>query len=178
MQPELVVNNNLFVAVQAIARPMYSNPPLHGALLVSQILKDNQLKQQWYKVSMLCLSLIKLCSIPIRPCCDPRVGSLPSIICLSPVPDQQSDGTVQHSAHCAHSSHAKHVLLVSCRPAAAIEDAVVGPHTTVLWCHDGITKHRGLWCHSSSDCACRTNLHHFQLPSLCATYQGLKVLVC
>lgn len=38
-------------ASQAIARPMYSNPPLHGALLVSTILKDNELKQQWYKVS-------------------------------------------------------------------------------------------------------------------------------
>jgi aspartate/tyrosine/aromatic aminotransferase len=37
--------------MQAIARPMYSNPPLHGALLVSQILKDAELKQQWYKVS-------------------------------------------------------------------------------------------------------------------------------
>lgn len=37
--------------MQAIARPMYSNPPLHGALLVSQILKDPELKQQWYKVS-------------------------------------------------------------------------------------------------------------------------------
>ncbi len=36
--------------MQAIARPMYSNPPLHGALLVSQILKDAELKQQWYKV--------------------------------------------------------------------------------------------------------------------------------
>ncbi|PNG99580.1 Aspartate aminotransferase, mitochondrial, partial [Tetrabaena socialis] len=31
-----------------IARPMYSNPPLHGALLVTKILQDPQLKQQWY----------------------------------------------------------------------------------------------------------------------------------
>lgn len=31
----------------------YSNPPLHGALLVSQILHDKDLKQQWYKVGVL-----------------------------------------------------------------------------------------------------------------------------
>ena len=37
--------------MQAIARPMYSNPPLHGALLVSEILKDKELKQKWYQVS-------------------------------------------------------------------------------------------------------------------------------
>lgn len=35
--------------MKAIARPMYSNPPLHGALLVSEILKDKELKQKWYK---------------------------------------------------------------------------------------------------------------------------------
>lgn len=35
--------------VKAIARAMYSNPPLHGALLVSTILGDDKLKQQWYK---------------------------------------------------------------------------------------------------------------------------------
>lgn len=32
--------------LQAIARPMYSNPPLHGALLVKEILGDAALKQQ------------------------------------------------------------------------------------------------------------------------------------
>lgn len=37
--------------MKAIARPMYSNPPLHGALLVSLILHDAGLKQQWYQVS-------------------------------------------------------------------------------------------------------------------------------
>ena len=36
---------------QKIARAIYSNPPLHGALLVSTILNDEKLKQQWYKVS-------------------------------------------------------------------------------------------------------------------------------
>lgn len=35
-----------------IARPMYSNPPLHGALLVAKILHDPDLKQQWYKVRL------------------------------------------------------------------------------------------------------------------------------
>lgn len=34
--------------MKALARPMYSNPPLHGALLVHQILSDPALKQQWY----------------------------------------------------------------------------------------------------------------------------------
>lgn len=28
----------------------YSNPPLHGALLVATILHDADLKEQWYKV--------------------------------------------------------------------------------------------------------------------------------
>jgi aspartate/tyrosine/aromatic aminotransferase len=36
--------------MKLIARPMYSNPPLHGALLVSKILHDGDLKQQWYQV--------------------------------------------------------------------------------------------------------------------------------
>lgn len=35
--------------LQQIARPMYSNPPLHGALLVSTILEDPDLKALWYK---------------------------------------------------------------------------------------------------------------------------------
>uniref|UniRef100_A0A383V9K1 Aspartate aminotransferase n=1 Tax=Tetradesmus obliquus TaxID=3088 RepID=A0A383V9K1_TETOB len=35
--------------MKLIARPMYSNPPLHGALLVSKILHDADLKQQWYQ---------------------------------------------------------------------------------------------------------------------------------
>lgn len=34
--------------MKLIARPMYSNPPLHGALLVANILQDPGLKQQWY----------------------------------------------------------------------------------------------------------------------------------
>ena len=33
--------------LQALARPMYSNPPLFGALLVHNILSDKALKQQW-----------------------------------------------------------------------------------------------------------------------------------
>ncbi|KAF8065801.1 ASP1 [Scenedesmus sp. PABB004] len=35
--------------MKAIARPIYSNPPLHGALLVSKILGDPALKGQWYQ---------------------------------------------------------------------------------------------------------------------------------
>ncbi|XP_078431180.1 aspartate aminotransferase 1 [Wolffia australiana] len=35
--------------LQQIARPMYSNPPVHGALLVSTILGDPELKTLWLK---------------------------------------------------------------------------------------------------------------------------------
>jgi aspartate aminotransferase len=35
--------------LQQIARPMYSNPPLHGALIVSTILGDPSLKTLWLK---------------------------------------------------------------------------------------------------------------------------------
>ena len=37
--------------IKTIARPMYSNPPLHGALLVANILKDPSLKNLWLDVS-------------------------------------------------------------------------------------------------------------------------------
>eukprot|EP01026_Neomeris_dumetosa_P080986 TRINITY_DN90371_c0_g1_i1.p1 TRINITY_DN90371_c0_g1~~TRINITY_DN90371_c0_g1_i1.p1 ORF type:complete len:429 (-),score=41.01 TRINITY_DN90371_c0_g1_i1:493-1779(-) len=33
--------------LRLLARPMYSNPPIHGALLVSHVLGDQDLKQQW-----------------------------------------------------------------------------------------------------------------------------------
>lgn len=35
--------------LQQIARPMYSNPPVHGALIVSTILGDPELKSLWLK---------------------------------------------------------------------------------------------------------------------------------
>ncbi|MCO5577476.1 hypothetical protein L7F22_031309 [Adiantum nelumboides] len=35
--------------LEYIARPMYSSPPLHGALLVTTILSDPELKNLWYK---------------------------------------------------------------------------------------------------------------------------------
>ncbi|XP_071706220.1 aspartate aminotransferase, mitochondrial [Rutidosis leptorrhynchoides] len=35
--------------LQQLARPMYSNPPVHGALIVSIILTDPDLKQLWLK---------------------------------------------------------------------------------------------------------------------------------
>lgn len=35
--------------LQQLARPMYSNPPVHGALIVSTILSDPDLKQLWLK---------------------------------------------------------------------------------------------------------------------------------
>ncbi len=37
----------ILYTMQAIARPMYSNPPLHGALIVKEILGDQGLKQQF-----------------------------------------------------------------------------------------------------------------------------------
>lgn len=37
----------VLTTMQAIARPMYSNPPLHGALIVKEILGDEGLKQQY-----------------------------------------------------------------------------------------------------------------------------------
>lgn len=33
--------------LQLIARPMYSNPPVHGALIVSTVLGDPELKKLW-----------------------------------------------------------------------------------------------------------------------------------
>ncbi|XVE83555.1 hypothetical protein DITRI_Ditri16bG0096600 [Diplodiscus trichospermus] len=35
--------------LQQLARPMYSNPPVHGALIVSTILSDPDLKKLWLK---------------------------------------------------------------------------------------------------------------------------------
>jgi hypothetical protein len=46
--------------LQKIARAMYSNPPVHGIVLVSTILKDPQTKALWIKevkVMYTCLSL-------------------------------------------------------------------------------------------------------------------------
>lgn len=34
--------------LKALARPMYSNPPLHGALIVHCILSDKELRTRWY----------------------------------------------------------------------------------------------------------------------------------
>ncbi len=39
--------------MKAIARPMYSSPPLHGALIVTKVLQDRDLKDLWYKVWIL-----------------------------------------------------------------------------------------------------------------------------
>lgn len=35
--------------LQQIARPMYSNPPVHGAMIVSTILGDPELRKLWLK---------------------------------------------------------------------------------------------------------------------------------
>lgn len=33
--------------IKILIRPMYSNPPLHGARIVSEILGDQQLRAEW-----------------------------------------------------------------------------------------------------------------------------------
>lgn len=50
--------------MKAVARPMYSNPPLHGALLVKTILQDPELKSQWFKeVRMMAERIINMRSL-------------------------------------------------------------------------------------------------------------------
>ena len=34
--------------IKGIARPLYSNPPIHGARLVDIVLSDPKLTQEWY----------------------------------------------------------------------------------------------------------------------------------
>ncbi len=33
--------------VKILIRPMYSNPPIHGARIVAEILQDAELKAEW-----------------------------------------------------------------------------------------------------------------------------------
>ena len=40
-------DSNVESQMKLLARPMYSNPPLHGALLVAKVLQDPDLKQSW-----------------------------------------------------------------------------------------------------------------------------------
>lgn len=47
--------------LQQLARPMYSNPPVHGALIVSTILSDPDLKKLWLKE----VKVILLSSFPV-----------------------------------------------------------------------------------------------------------------
>lgn len=35
--------------IQLVARKQYSNPPIHGALIVTRVLSNPDLKQLWYK---------------------------------------------------------------------------------------------------------------------------------
>lgn len=35
--------------LKILIRPLYSNPPIHGALIVSTILSDADLRKQWYE---------------------------------------------------------------------------------------------------------------------------------
>jgi len=60
--------------MKTIARPMYSNPPLHGALLVTKILQDPALKNLWYDVSAPPVR----CLLPLGKLCCPRAVDLHS----------------------------------------------------------------------------------------------------
>lgn len=45
--------------LQQLARPMYSNPPVHGPLIVSTILGDPDLKNLWLReVKVICASFL------------------------------------------------------------------------------------------------------------------------
>lgn len=52
--------------LQLLARPMYSNPPVHGALIVSTILGDPDLKKLWLKEVKVMKSLYLLSSFYIN----------------------------------------------------------------------------------------------------------------
>lgn len=56
--------------IKAVARAMYSNPPIHGALLVHEILSNPELKQQW---CVLWRSLLR-CVLHAQPVSGPRAG--------------------------------------------------------------------------------------------------------
>lgn len=40
--------------LKILIRPMYSNPPIHGAQLAAKILSDPALKTQWFAFPFLC----------------------------------------------------------------------------------------------------------------------------
>lgn len=50
--------------LQQLARPMYSNPPLHGAQIVSTILGDPELKSLWLKEVKVTLPVITILLSP------------------------------------------------------------------------------------------------------------------
>lgn len=35
--------------IKAIARPIYSNPPIHGARLIDIVLSDPKLTEEWHR---------------------------------------------------------------------------------------------------------------------------------
>lgn len=47
--------------IKILIRPMYSNPPIHGARIVTKILSDPKLKNQWF-VLLLFLIYYFFCS--------------------------------------------------------------------------------------------------------------------
>jgi aspartate aminotransferase len=41
--------------IKILIRPMYSNPPIHGAHIVSKVLNDKALRQEWYESLFICV---------------------------------------------------------------------------------------------------------------------------
>lgn len=47
--------------VKILIRPMYSNPPIHGARIVSTVLSNEDIRSQWSVVSSCSVSKIMWC---------------------------------------------------------------------------------------------------------------------
>ena len=45
--PDTEEKDRVLSQLKMIARPMYSNPPVYGARVVSEILGDEKLREQW-----------------------------------------------------------------------------------------------------------------------------------
>jgi aspartate/tyrosine/aromatic aminotransferase len=69
--------------VKRIARAIYSNPPLHGALLVTTVLTDPALKAQWFSVSAeMSVHDMRTCSAVTRDLVVPVHTSVYTLQCL------------------------------------------------------------------------------------------------
>jgi len=58
--------------LKILIRPMYSNPPIHGARIASEILTDPALRAQWYAYSFNSVKFVG--DINVRNCHFNQVG--------------------------------------------------------------------------------------------------------